>query len=227
MSMIQALVFDFDGLILETEGPIYQSWQELYQSHGCHLPFETWASIIGTDELEVGYDPLLELEKQLGRSLDREQIALRRRQREMEMVLALPILPGVQNYLQDAGRLGLKIGLASSSPCDWVLGHLTRLGLLDYFQCVKAADDVPRTKPDPAVYLAALECLGVRGEHALALEDSPNGVLAAKRAGMFCVAVPNALTSPLSFDHADLRLDALTDTSLEALLSRIEGELDS
>jgi HAD superfamily hydrolase (TIGR01509 family) len=221
--MIQALVFDFDGLILETEGPIYQSWEELYQSHGCRLSKDKWVKIIGTAEDEINYDAFAELEEQIGRTLNREAVLSSRREREMEIVLSQPILPGVEGYLQDARRLGLKIGLASSSDCDWVTEHLSRLGLRGYYECIKAADDVPRTKPDPAVYLACLECLGIRGERALALEDSPIGALAAKGAGMFCVAVPNGMTKDLNFDHVDLRLDSLAELPLGELLVKIES----
>lgn len=220
---IRALIFDFDGLILETESPVFQSWQELYQAHNRQLSRETWATIIGTNELEVGYDPLAELEKQTSQALDRAAVAEERRQREWELVLTQPILPGVMDYLRDARRLGLKLGLASSSPRKWIDTHLDRLGLRDYFACVQTGDDVPRTKPNPAVYLQVLECLGVSAAETVALEDSPNGALAAKRAGLFCVVVPNEMTLPLPNQYADLRLDSLAETSLEGLLDRIEA----
>jgi len=220
---IRALIFDFDGLILETEGPIFQSWQELYQAYNCQLSREVWATIIGTNEIEVGYDPLAELEKQTGQALNRPEIAAARRQRELDLVLTQPILPGVMDYLRDARRLGLALGVASSSSREWVIGHLDRLGLQDYFRCVRTGDDVQRTKPDPAVYLQVLECLGVSSAEAIALEDSPNGALAAKRAGIFCVAVPNEMTRSLPNQHADLHLASLADVTLEELLSRIEA----
>ncbi len=222
--MIRALVFDFDGLILETETPIFQSWQELYRVHGLELSFDTWSTIIGTADTD--YDPLDALENQLGGLPQREEVAARRLQRESELVLAQPVLPGVHQYLQDARRLGLKIGLASSSPCDWVEGHLARLGLRRYFDEIKASDDVICTKPDPALYIAAVQGLGVRPEEAVALEDSPNGVLAARRAGLFCVAVPNELTRRLPLEHADLCLDSLAQMPLEALLAEVKRRLD-
>jgi beta-phosphoglucomutase-like phosphatase (HAD superfamily) len=122
--------------------------------------------------------------------------------------------------------LGLKVGLASSSSCSWVNGHLERLGLRNYFDILRASDDVQCTKPDPDLYLAALGALGVRVDQAFAIEDSPNGALAAKRAGLFCVAVPNELTRRLSLDHADLRLESLTDMPFERLVQEIERRLD-
>jgi HAD superfamily hydrolase (TIGR01509 family) len=146
-------------------------------------------------------------------------------QRETSLILEQPVLPGVLDYLEGARRLGLRVGLASSSSCEWVLGHLSRLGLLNYFHEIRASEDVKRTKPDPALYLQVLHGLGVPAEQGVALEDSPNGILAAKRAGLFCVAVPNALTRRLPLDHADLRLESLADLPLESLLVEVEGRL--
>ena len=207
--MIKALVFDFDGLIVDTEMSSYQTWQEIYAEHDCQLPFSTWAICIGgSPQL---FDPCEYLEQQIGRPVLREEIRLRRRQRHIRMVEAQPVLPGVEDYLLSAKRLGLKIGVASSSRHEWVDTHLTRLGLIDYFDSVKCFDDVKRTKPDPELYLAVLDALGVHGQQAIALEDSPNGVIAAQQAGIFCVAVPNPVTSQLSLLHADLCLSSLTE----------------
>jgi len=221
---IRGLIFDFDGLILETEGPIYQSWQEIYQSFGFHLELETWATIIGTTSTH--FDPLDELESRLGRHLENRQ-ALTERQlaREGELISNQPIRPGVKEYLQDARRIGLKTGLASSSSCKWVTGHLKRLGLAGYFDCIRGSDDVPQVKPDPDLYLAVLAELDLQPEEAIAFEDSPNGILAAKKAGLFCVAIPNGLTSRLLLDHADLRLNSLDEVPLKDLLLKLITDL--
>jgi len=219
--MIKALVFDFDGLIVDTEMSSYQTWQEIYAEHDCQLPFSTWAICIGgSPQL---FDPCEYLEQQIGRPVLREEIRLRRRQQHIRMVEAQPVLPGVEDYILSAKRLSLKIGVASSSRHEWVDTHLTRLGLIDYFDSVKCFDDVKRTKPDPELYLAVLDALGVHGQQAIALEDSPNGVIAAQQAGIFCVAVPNPVTSQLSLLHADLCLSSLTEVSLEQLLAKVRG----
>ncbi|TMC93244.1 MAG: HAD family hydrolase [Chloroflexi bacterium] len=219
--MIKALVFDFDGLIVDTEMSSYQTWQEIYAEHDCQLPFSTWAICIGgSPQL---FDPCEYLEQQIGRPVLREEIRLRRRQQHIRMVEAQPVLPGVEDYILSAKRLGLKIGVASSSRHEWVDTHLTRLGLIDYFDSIKCFDDVKRTKPDPELYLAVLDALGVHGQQAIALEDSPNGVIAAQQAGIFCVAVPNPVTSQLSLLHADLCLSSLTEVSLEQLLAKVGG----
>ncbi len=221
--MIQALVFDFDGLILETEEPGFIAWQELYREHGCQLCFEDWVKIIGT--YEWVFDPVAELERCIGRPLNADDKELQRlKQRETELILAQPVLPGVMEYLQDARRLGLKIGLASSSPASWVYGHINRLGLRDYFEAIRTRDDVTITKPDPELYLAALAALGVPPEQSIALEDSSNGVTAAKRAGMYCVAVPTVMTRSLPLEHADRRLNSLADISLQNLLAEVEAQ---
>mgnify|MGYP001029591427 FL=1 len=217
--MIKALVFDFDGLILETEQPIYQSFVELYASLGCTLPLSAWVSTIGS--YDGPFDPYHELERQAGRKLDWDVLEPLRQARELELVNQQPVLPGVEDYLNDARRLGLRIGLASSSPRDWVYGHLTRIGLLGYFESIRTKDDVARAKPDPALYLAVLADFGVPAQQALALEDSLNGIRAAKGAGMWCVAVPNHLTSQLDLSEADLCLSSLAEINLEHVIHEL------
>lgn len=218
--MIRALVFDFDGLILETEEPVYLSWLELYQQYGCQLSFEEWGSIIGTANGE--FNPKRTLEGCVGYTIPEDALQ-KRLLRETELILERPILPGVREYLEDAKYLGLKVGLASSSPCNWVTQHLERLGLIDYFQVIRASDDVKQTKPDPELYLSACAGLGVSARQSIALEDSPNGVAAAKNAGMYCVAVPNVLTRRLPLEQADLRLTSLEEMKLESLLAKAEA----
>jgi len=221
--MIRALIFDFDGLIIDTESPDYQSWQEVYREYGAELPLQLWADVIGSGPA-ASFEPYSYLEERVGRALDREVIRGRHKRREAELIAGERVLPGVETYIAEAQRLGLKLGVASSSPLDWVEGHLTRLGLVDHFEAIRSADDVPRTKPDPALYVTALDALGVRAEEAIALEDSPHGVTAANRAGIYCVAVPNALTGRLSLDHADRVLSSLADLPLEALLSEVSED---
>ncbi len=219
-TVIRALVFDFDGLILDTEEPVYRSWLEVYQAHGEELPFEKWVQIIGSTT--AGFHPQYHLEERLGRPLPQEVLD-RRIGRRTELVLANALLPGVVQHLDAARELGLKLGVASSSTADWVRGHLARLGILDRFECLRCRDHVPNAKPDPDLYLAVLECLGVRPQDAVAIEDSPHGVTAAKRAGMRCVAVPNSITAKLDLTHADVTLTSLADLTLRQLLDRLEA----
>ena len=217
--MIRGLIFDFDGLILDTEGPVYQSWVELYQEFEVELPFDLWASIIGTSDYEH-FDPYVMLEKKTGRPLDRAVLRERRFAREMEMTNQQPILPGVEEKLAQAKEMGLRLGVASSSSRQWVTGHLIRLGLMRFFEAIHTSEDVERTKPDPALFLLTLKSLELQPEDAIVFEDSPNGITAAKMAGIFTVAVPNPLTRALPLDHADLHLDSLADLSLEGILQK-------
>jgi HAD superfamily hydrolase (TIGR01509 family) len=198
--------------------PVYEAWQELYGEHGQALPFETWAECIGTADT---FDPCVDLAARVGRALDVEALLQRHRVRANALIAGQRVLPGVVERLDEARGLGLILAVASSSSRGWVEGHLERLGLRDRFHAIRCAGDVPRVKPDPALYRAVLEATGVRAFDAVALEDSPNGVLAAKRAGLTCVAVPNALTSRLDLGAADLRLASLADLSLAALLARL------
>lgn len=218
--MIKALIFDFDGLILETETPIFESWQEIYRDYGCELLLEEWLANIGTAEEQ--FDPFASLEQRSGQPVDRQQTLVRRQRRELELIERQAVMPGVREYLENARQLGLRVGLASSSSCDWVMGHLERLGLTGFFDAIAASDDVMQTKPDPALYRTAAEWLGVAPEHAVAFEDSRNGMIAAKRAGLYCVVVPNALTHQLDLDEADIRLGSLQDMPLAELLSSLE-----
>jgi len=169
------------------------------------------------------FDPYAYLESQLGHAVDRDDIRRREREREDELIAAQPVVPGVEDYIREAGRLGLKLGLASSSDREWILGHLSRLGMETDFDSIKCADDVERAKPHPDLYLAVLQDLDVPASQALALEDSPNGITAAQAAGIFCVVVPNPLTRQLPIDRADLQLNSLADVRLEELLRQVGG----
>jgi HAD superfamily hydrolase (TIGR01509 family) len=214
--MIRALIFDFDGLILDTEGPVFQSWQELYQRFGCVLDLATWAGYIGMAPGTL--DLFIPLEACLGCPVDRFSLEPQRERRELALILEQPIRPGVLTYLTRARQLGLLLGLASSSPCAWVTGHLERLDLLQFFDVIQAADDVAHTKPDPSLYQTVLHLMDLQPDQAIAIEDSPNGILAARRAGLYCLGVPNPLTRQLSLDQASLLIDSLADLPLEALL---------
>jgi HAD superfamily hydrolase (TIGR01509 family) len=218
--MIRAIVFDFDGLILDTEEPVYRSWLEVYEAHGETLPFERWVQIVGSTTTE--FHPQRHLEERLGRPLSQEVVD-GRIGRRTEMILAQQVLPGILRYIDDATDLGLKLGVASSSTRDWVSGHLERLGILGRFDCVRCRDDVNSAKPAPDLYIAVLDCLGVSPSEAFAIEDSPNGVIAAKQAGMLCVAIPNSITAGLDLSKADLVLRSLSDLSLHDLLQRLAG----
>jgi HAD superfamily hydrolase (TIGR01509 family) len=216
---IKAIIFDFDGVILDTEMPEFQSWQEVFAEHGCELKLEVWAQAIGT--AATAFDPYAHLASMAG-AVDVDAIRARRRPRHAELIAAEAVLPGVRDWLEAARSLKLKLAVASSSPTDWVAGHLERLGLDEYFECLKCADHVVKTKPDPELYASVLEALGLSANEAMAVEDSPNGVRAAKAAGLFCVAVPCSLTRGLDLDAADMRLTSLAEIGLASLLAKLD-----
>jgi HAD superfamily hydrolase (TIGR01509 family) len=153
-----------------------------------------------------------------------QEVLERRVGRRTEFILAKDLLPGIVQYIDEARSLGLRLGVASSSTSEWVKGHLGRLGILERFECVRCRDDVVNAKPAPDLYLAVLECLGVAASDAFAIEDSPNGVTAAKQAGLRCVAVPNSITLGLDLSHADVLLRSLSEVTLAQLLVRLEPQ---
>jgi HAD superfamily hydrolase (TIGR01509 family) len=217
--LFDALVFDFDGTILDTELPHYTTWQAVFQRHGCELPIDMWTAAVGGSG--DGFDPLSYLEAQAGCAVDREAIRTERRRGYLELVEAQGILPGVAEYIEAARRLSLRLAIASSSPRSWVAGHLQRLRLRGYFEAIRCADDVARVKPDPELYRTAAACLGVEAAAAIAIEDSHNGMLSAAGAGLACVIVPNEVTRGQNFQGAHLRLDSLADLPLDELLRRL------
>jgi len=212
---VRALVFDFDGLILDTETPEFLAWQEVFSAHGGSLTTADWAHVIGS--MDSGWDPAVELGRQTGRTYTREELRARWKPRQVELLGLETVRPGVLELLKEARLRGIGLGVASSSPRWWVQGNLERLGIFGSFDVVATGDEVPRTKPDPAVYLLALERLGVPAGEALALEDSPNGVRAAQAAGMRCVAVPNDVSRHLDLSAADAVLGSLSGLDLDAL----------
>jgi HAD superfamily hydrolase (TIGR01509 family) len=219
--MIKAVIFDFDGLILDTESAIFQSWQEVYKEYDCELALEEWAANVGTED---SFDPVAHLEGILGKPLDAAAIRNVRKPREAVLIDAETILPGVESYITEAKRMDRKLAVASNSSRDWVTTHLERLGLMHHFDIVRCWNDpdVMQRKPQPGVYIAALKALDITADQAIALEDSPNGILSATRAGIFTVAVPNALTRLLGVGDADMVLESMADMPFEELIGHID-----
>lgn len=213
---MQALIFDFDGTILDTETSEFQAWQEVYQQYGAELRLDYWLPFIGNNSLP--FDPAGNLEQLVGKPLDKESLEHWVSERKRALNQSLKPLPGVLDYLEAAQAMRLGLAVASSSRRAWVEDHLERLGLLPYFRVICTKEDVALTKPDPALFLRAAQGLGVSPQETIVLEDSQNGVRAAKSAGAFTVAIPNALTQHLDLSQADLVLTSLDDLALWDLL---------
>ena len=210
--VIRALIFDFDGLILDTESPLYNSWMEIFEKHGLVVTQQQWASLLGASaDVPEAYDLL---EKHLGKPLDRALIREQRLSRELQLLDSEDVLPGVRELIHEAKEVGLGLAVASSSDRAWVEGLLTKHGLIESFDTVVCAEDVAQTKPAPDLFLKALEHLNVEAREAIVFEDSEHGAGAAKAAGIFCVAVPNKVTRCLAFADAGLIVTSIAEYSL-------------
>ncbi|WP_409185539.1 HAD family hydrolase [Amycolatopsis sp. VS8301801F10] len=210
----RALIFDFDGTLADTEAAVLRSWQEMFAEHGAKLPLDVWHTVIGTQNTATTMFKLL---AEQAENVDPESLRPAMRARVHELLAEDGPREGVLAYLEEAAHHGLALGIASSSSSTWVHGQLARLGLAHHFTAVETGDR-HNPKPDPDTYLAALRTLGVPAEEALAFEDSPHGVSAAKAAGIPTIAIPNPITAPLDFAKADLVLPSFTTTTLTKLL---------
>lgn len=215
---MKAVVFDFDGLIVDTETVWYESFKEVLSNHGLELSVEQFARVIGTDDADL----YAYIEKNLSSPV--ESVVIKEAAHKLFAVkMGEPILRnGVKEYLIEAKELGLKIGLASSSSREWVEGYLKKLNIFSYFDVIRTRDDVSRVKPDPELYVKAVEALGVAMSEAFALEDSLNGLKAARAAGIQCVVVPNSVTAHLNFTDYSLKISSMSDLRLKQVLSSIK-----
>jgi HAD superfamily hydrolase (TIGR01509 family) len=216
---VRAVVFDFDGLVLDTEFPVYAAWCSAFEAHGARaLTIEEWSVEIGTSG---AIDLAALLVERAGRPVDMAAMHESRRSHRDALLEHEQARPGVEAWLGEARSAGLGLAIASSSPADWVLPLLERLGLRDHFTSVVTPYGAVRGKPAPDTYVEACARLGVDPREAVAVEDSPNGIAAAKAAGLRCIAVPHALTETLDLSAADLRLRSLADCTLADALTRL------
>ncbi len=221
--MLKALLFDFDGLILDTETPEYLVWKNIYHEHGFDFPHDEWGRIIGGYGLS-DFDAADNLSRLAQGRLDSASLRARHSVESLAMIHSQSILPGVTDMIRDAKTRKLKLAIASSSPHAWVDDQTKRLGIFDQFDAVVCADDVGagRTKPNPDLFLTALDRLNVEKDTAVVFEDSPNGVKAANRAGIYVVAVPNPVTSLLSLEGANRIVRSLAELTLSELSDLVD-----
>ena len=210
--MLRALIFDFDGLIVDTESSSLSAVQEAYRRHGHELPPAHWRRCVGTT-----VDPSDRLQRLVGPNVDLTTLREEMDARHRAGVAQLGARPGVVELVAAAVTAKVRLAVASSSSRRWVEGHLERIDALRSFHAIRCRDDVQRTKPAPDVYLAALDGLGMHASEAVAFEDSPNGVQAAKAAGIHTVAVPNRVTRGWPFDHADRVIGSLRGVTVQAV----------
>lgn len=212
--MIRALIFDFDGLILDTETSLIEAFGDVYAAHG--LPFDRPLFAKGVGHADFAFDPW----RAFGPTADRTALEAERQGFNLARNAGQPVLPGVIALIDQATEAGLRVGLASNSSHDHVEGHLQRLRLADRFEFFACREDVAAPKPEPDLYRLVLGHFGIRGREAIAFEDSYAGTLAAKRAGVWVVAVPNVSTGHHDFRHVDLCVPSLADCRLQELVAR-------
>lgn len=212
--MIRALVFDFDGLILDTETPLIDAYARVHATHG--VAFDRAIFLQSVGHADYAFDPW----HGFSPHADRAGLELECRTSKNEILLSRPILPGVVTLLEGAKQAGLRVGLASNSEHSWCDPHLERLGLRHYFDFLACREDVPSPKPEPDLYRLVLNRFGLRGHEAIAFEDSHTGSLAAKRANLWAVVVPNESTAHHDFNHVDLKANSLAELKLEELVKR-------
>jgi len=217
---VKALLFDFDGLIVDTESPSLAAWRWVYEEHGQELTLDRWSAAVGTID---GFDPVAHL-RELSSEPVRQDVLERRLDHELTLTEAELLRPGIAEYLAEAERLGLRKAIVSSASREWIDRHLGRLERLHGWDAIVTADHDPeRAKPRPTLYLEALGVLEIEAAEGIAFEDSPNGIAAARAAGILCVGVPNPVTAGLGLDAADLVVDSLASLPLAEVLALLEA----
>jgi putative hydrolase of the HAD superfamily len=214
--MHRAIIFDFDGLIVDTETVIYESWNEVYYNHGESLELETYKQCVGSDFGQ--FNPETELEQRTGKTFDWPTINTGREELIRQRLATQDARPGVREFIENARAKGLKLAVASSSSRTWVAGWLEKLDILKHFGVLRNRDDVERIKPHPDLFLAAAEALDIPPGDSLVMEDSENGLRAAKAAGMPCVIVTNPVTAGGQFNGALLEAECFTEDCVTDLI---------
>jgi HAD superfamily hydrolase (TIGR01509 family) len=216
---VRALLLDFDGTMLETESSSYDAWRELLSEHGYDLTPDTWSAAVGT----IGaVDPVALLAAHLGEPVEAIPLRDRQARRHRQMLEEETLRPGVEHLVDEARDRDLHTAIVTSASERWVREHLRRLGLDEDWELIVAANGDPqRAKPAPLLYREALDRLGVSPEEAVAVEDSPHGIAAAKAAGITCVAFPNPITEPMDLSEADAIAADLDGLGLDGLLALV------
>ncbi len=212
---VRVVVFDFDGLLMDTETTMVESWRLEWAHHGLELDLDDFWPGHGGDITETRYELL---GAAVGAGFDRAESHARRTAHRDALHEELDFRPGIREWISTARELGLKVAIASSSPRPWVRGHLERVDAIELFDLIVTGDDVATHKPDPAIYELALRRLDVPGEEAIAVEGTAHGVAAAQAAGMFAVAIPNPYVGEDEVAGADLVLGSADQLLLSELL---------
>ncbi|HWL13370.1 MAG TPA: HAD family hydrolase [Ureibacillus sp.] len=223
--MQKAIIFDFDGTIIDTETAWYITFRDAYKKHGIHLTLEQYSQCLGTSL--HSFNPYTYLKTHHNLPIDLEEFKQSVQQQHTEKMIKEGIRPGILKLLESAKALGLKIGLASSSERVWIDKFVKLHGIENYFECYCTADTVQNVKPDPELYFQALEKLGVEASEAIAIEDSPNGARAAVAAGIPTVVIKNEITKQLPFGDGHYTIDSLDEHELDTLAELVQQKVHS
>lgn len=215
---VSAVVFDFDGLLMDTESTSLLSWEFEWHQWGLTLNRSTFFVDHGGDVTEQRY---ARLAAEVGPRFDRDTSHRRRTAYRDRLHDDLDIAAGLREWFTEAGDIGLHMAVASSSPRRWLEQHLGRAGVLEQFEVIAAGDEVEWHKPAPDVYQLALKRLGMSADSAVAVEDTEHGVAAAQAAGLRCIAIPNPFVDTSRVNSADLVLTSAAELSLVAALRKL------
>lgn len=216
--MIKAVIFDFDGLVLDTETVWYEAYREvLKKQFQFDLSIGEFSKCVGSSDTGL----FSYLKQEIGDHVEIDDLRRSTSEIHRKNIKEIQAREGVEDYLRDAKKAGLKVSLATSSTRNWAVTHLTNLGLLSYFDHLITQDDVEHIKPAPDLFLKALKVLEVEPDEAVVLEDSLNGLLAAQAANIRTVIIPNPVTESLAFEGYHLKLRSLADMNLSDLIDSL------
>ena len=216
MVSLAAVIFDFDGIIIDSETPEYESHRRIYERHGVPLTTDEWCDQIGV--WTEGHDErwFRELCARSAHAPDHDAYHAEKRRIFDEVVPSEP-MRGIRELAGALADAGIPAAIASSSPASWVVRATERLGMRGLFGAIVTGDDVSRRKPAPDSYLEAARRLGVDPRRSIAIEDSGPGIAAARAAGMKTVAIPHWLTAQHDLSGADLRVAHAGELTLARL----------
>ena len=207
------MLFDFDGVLVDTEWAIYQAWRRTFEAHGHELPLAMYTRCIGSDF--TTWSPKTHLEELSGKGFDWHDLDARRQQEIRRDLTHEGPMPGAVTLLEKLTSAGIAQAVVSSSSHQWVDGWLAKLGLAGHFKTVVCRGDAPRIKPAPDLFLEAARRLGIEPSGCLVIEDSLNGLASAHAAGMPVWVVPNRVTARLDFAAAERVFGSLDECAAE------------
>lgn len=203
---IRAVIFDMDGLLVDTEPLHHQSWKSLFKDE-FHSPLPpVYKRFLGRKEEEV----MTQLVRSINVQANIKELVKIKHQIYHELIRRkVTFMPGARKLINDLkGRYILALSTSSTKECVDII--LKKLQLENVFNTVATGDDVREGKPDPGIYHLIGRMLEIASSDCLVLEDTENGVISAKKAGMWCIAVPNQYTEHGDFSQADLIVENLT-----------------